>query len=214
MNVLVADDDPIYRKLLSAHLLRWGHEAAVAHDGADAWRRIEGSTGSLFAILDWSMPGADGIELCRRVRLLPAGRIVYVMLLTARTAREDIIAGLEAGADDYLTKPFDPGELFARFQVGARMLRLQQSLADRVRELEAALASVSQLQGLLPMCCYCKCIRNDENYWEQVEHYIAAHSELQFSHGICPGCYDKIVAPQLQALRREERPAPANGAAP
>jgi CheY-like chemotaxis protein len=148
------------------------------------------------------MPGQDGLELCRRVRALPASRLIYVILLTARSTREDVIRGLKAGADDYITKPCDHDELYARLQVGARMLRLQQNLADRVRELEAALSNLNQLQGLLPMCCYCKCIRNDENYWEQVEHYIAAHSELEFSHGICPSCYVKVVEPQLQAARR------------
>ena len=131
-------------------------------------------------------------------------RLVYVILLTARTAREDVIRGLKSGADDYITKPCNHEDLYARIQVGTRMLRLQQNLSDRVRDLEAALASLTQLQGLLPMCCYCKSIRNDQNYWEQVEHYIGAHSELQFSHGICPSCYAKVVEPQVQEARQEK----------
>jgi DNA-binding response OmpR family regulator len=205
VNILVADDDPLYRKLLETSLRAWDYEVRLASDGDQAWEVISDTRSPLLAILDWSMPGADGLELCRRVRAQPANRSVFVILLTAHTSREDRIRGLKAGADDYIVKPCDHDELYARIQVGVRMLRLQQNLADRVRELEKALASVTQLQGLLPMCCYCKCIRNDENYWEQVEHYIASHSELQFSHGICPSCYTKVVEPQLLAARRAQR---------
>jgi DNA-binding response OmpR family regulator len=201
VNILVADDDPLYRKLLEAALRSWGYEVHLAADGDQAWEVIARTSASLLAILDWSMPGTDGLELARRMRELPASRFVYVMLLTARSSREDVIRGLKAGADDYITKPCHNDELYARIQVGVRMLRLQQNLADRVRDLERALTKVTQLQGLLPMCCYCKCIRKDENYWEQVEHYIASHSELQFSHGICPSCYTKVVEPQLAARR-------------
>jgi DNA-binding response OmpR family regulator len=202
VKILVADDDLLYRKLLESSLLSWGYEVRLAGDGDAAWEVISGSPEALLAVLDWAIPGKDGLELCERARALPGGRLVYVILLTGRTAREDIIRGLRSGADDYITKPCDHEELYARIQVGERMLRLQQNLAERVRELEQALAKVNQLQGLLPMCCYCKRIRNDGDYWEQVEHYIAAHSEVQFSHGICPSCYAQVVEPQLQAMRR------------
>ena len=202
MNTLVADDDPLYRKLLEAALRSWKCDVHLASNGDQAWEVIEGASQPLLAILDWSMPGLDGLALCQRIRLLPPGRLVYVILLTSRSAREDVIRGLKAGADDYITKPCDHEELYARIQVGTRMLHLQQRLGDRVRELEAALASVTQLQGLLPMCSYCKSIRNDQNYWEQVEHYIVGHSDLQFSHGICPSCYVKVVEPQVQEARR------------
>jgi DNA-binding response OmpR family regulator len=115
------------------------------------------------------------------------------MLLTSRSARSDLVAGLEAGADDYLVKPFDLGELRARVHVGMRVATLQERLADRVAELQAALASVKQLSGLLPICSYCKRIRSDKDYWEQVDSYVAHHSEAQFSHGICPTCYTKVM---------------------
>ncbi len=210
VNILVADDDTLYRKLLEASLRSWNYEVRVAGDGDEAWEVISNTPVPLLTILDWSMPGQDGLELCYRVRALPPSRLVYVILLTGHSAREDVIRGLKAGAHDYITKPCDHEELYARIQVGARMLRLQQNLAERVRELEAALHSVTQLQGLLPMCSYCKSIRNDQNYWEKVEHYIAAHSELEFSHGICPSCYEKVVEPQLEAARRRQESGARN----
>src|SRR5205823_6467310 len=121
----------------------------------------------------------------------------YLILLTAREAKEDIVVGLLNGANDYVTKPFDRNELEARLQVGRRVLELQHSLATQVRELEEALCQVKLLQGLLPMCCYCKKIRDDNNYWQQLEHYLSEHSDARFSHGICPECWENKVEPQL-----------------
>ena len=200
--ILIADDDPICRLLLETTLVASGHEVVVAADGDEAWPYLQEAGGPMLAILDWHMPGIDGPELCRRLRQLPAGQHVYPILLTGRTGRDSIIQGLEAGAYDYITKPFDQEELHARLHVGLRVLTLQQALAERVRELESAVANVKHLQGLLPMCSYCKSIRADEDYWQQVEHYIADHSAAQFSHGICPSCYESVVEPQLAALRK------------
>jgi YesN/AraC family two-component response regulator len=119
---------------------------------------------------------------------------MYLMLLTSLESKGHIVAGLDAGADDYLVKPFDPEELRARINVGVRVLSLQERLADRVKELQEALANVKVLHGLLPICSYCKRIRGDDQYWQQVEGYIAQHSDAQFSHGICPTCYATVSA--------------------
>ena len=153
------------------------------------------------AILDWMMPGMDGTEVCRRVRQAPSTTSTYIILLTAKSSKEEVVMGLEAGADDYLIKPFDRAELRARLQVGVRVVELQRSLAERVAELEDSLARVKQLQGLLPICSYCKSVRDDQNYWQRVESYISNHSEVQFSHSICPPCYEKVVQPQLEKFR-------------
>jgi CheY-like chemotaxis protein len=152
------------------------------------------------------MPEIDGVEICRRLRQVPDTTPPYLILLTAKSSKEDVVTGLDAGANDYLTKPFNRAELRARVQVGAQVLGLQEALAERVRELEEALSQVKQLQGLLPICSYCKKIRDEQNFWQRVDSYLAKHSELLFSHGICPDCYRDVVQPQL-----DKKAAPSGG---
>jgi phosphoserine phosphatase RsbU/P len=187
MRALIADDDKIAATILSRALTRSSFEVSVVHDGEAAWRVIQ-EKGPQLAIVDWMMPALDGPALCRRVRADPATAGMYLLLLTSRDSRADVVTGLDSGADDYLIKPVDPEELRARLQVGTRVLRLQEHLADRVTELEAAVSTVKRLQGLIPICSYCKRIRSDSNDWEQLETYISEHSDAQFSHGICPPC--------------------------
>jgi phosphoserine phosphatase RsbU/P len=191
MRILIAEDDPVSRRLLQASLLKWHYEVTVAKDGAEAWAVLQPEDAPRLAILDWMMPDMDGLELCRRARERPGPRPTYIILLTARERKEDVIAGLQAGANDYVTKPFDQEELRARVQVGVRVVDLQGMLADHVKELQEALARVKQLRGLVPICAYCKKVRDDKNFWQQVEHYVSEHTEAQFSHGICPDCYQK-----------------------
>ncbi len=201
MKILVAEDDAVSRRLLEARLKKWGYEVVATKDGEEAWNCLRQPGAPPIAILDWMMPIISGIEVCRLLRENPETRSFHVILLTARDGREDVVAGLDAGANDYITKPFDVDELRARIKVGERIIELQNSLAERVKELEAALNQVKQLQGLLPICLYCKRIRNDKNYWQQVESYIMDHSVARFSHGICPECYEKVVKPELAKLR-------------
>jgi sigma-B regulation protein RsbU (phosphoserine phosphatase) len=201
MKILVAEDQTVSRRILEASLRKWGYEVEGVENGTRAWEILQGEEAPQLAILDWLMPGMDGIEICRQIRLRPQTQPVYIILLSARSGREDKIHGLQAGADDYITKPFDRDELRARVQVGIRVLELQGALAHRVRQLEEALSRVKQLQGLLPICSYCKKIRNDRNYWQQVEGYISERSEAQFSHGICPECYAQYVQPELDRLQ-------------
>ncbi|MBE7470413.1 MAG: response regulator [Anaerolineae bacterium] len=202
MRVLIADDDAVSRRLLEVTLTAWGYEVKVTTDGNEAWQALQAEDAPRLAILDWMMPGLDGSELCRRMRQNPDLSTLYLILLTGKGRQEDIVAGLEAGADDYLIKPFDAKELRARLQVGVRVVQLQCELANRVKELEAALAQVEQLESFLPICSYCKKIRDDENYWQQLESYIETHFGTAFTHSICPDCYQKHVAPELAELRR------------
>jgi sigma-B regulation protein RsbU (phosphoserine phosphatase) len=200
MRVLAADDDRTALTILSGLLEQWHLEVSTAADGLAAWQQLQQPDPPSLAILDWEMPGLDGVEVCRRVRANPATAHLYVVLLTARDSRADLVQGLDAGADDYVTKPFHLEELRARVQVGIRVARLQENLSDRVAELQVALSRVKQLSGLLPICSYCKRIRSDSDYWEQVESYIAQHSDARFSHGICPPCYENVMT-ELDAER-------------
>lgn len=201
MRVVIAEDDAVSRRILETLLSKWGYEVTTTLDGEAAWNTLQEPGAPSLAILDIMMPGIDGLELCRRVRLIPTSVPPYIILLTANNAVSEIVKGIEAGADDYLTKPYDRDELRVRLQVGVRIIELQTKLAERVRQLEAALSHVKQLEGILPICSYCKKIRNDLNSWETVETYVADHSEAEFSHGICPGCYETTVKPQLESLR-------------
>jgi len=193
IRALVADDDPITATALAGALRRLDLDVSVAADGALAWQIIEGANQPSLAIVDWMMPGVDGLELCRRIRAAPAHAHMYVLLLTARDSRADIVAGLEAGADDYLVKPFDVHELRARVHTGLRILSLQKDLAEQIAMLKETIANVKQLKGLLPMCSYCKKIREDAGYWQQLETYISEHSDAEFSHGVCPTCFERVV---------------------
>jgi DNA-binding response OmpR family regulator len=199
MRILIAEDEPISRRVLQATLAKSGYEVMATCDGRSALDVLQGPEAPRLAILDWMMPELDGVEVCRQVRALPRPDPTYLLLLTAKGTKQDIIAGLEAGADDYLTKPFDRDELHARLRVGVRMVEMQQSLADRVRQLEEAMSKVKQLQCLVPMCAYCKKVRDDQNYWQQVESYMSAHTEARFSHGICPGCMETVVKRELES---------------
>lgn len=198
MKVLIAEDDPLSRRLLEATLSKFGYDVVLATDGAQAWALFQSEEPPSLAILDWMMPEMDGVEVCRRVRSLSTTTPPYLMLLTAKSEKADVVAGLDAGANDYLTKPFDRSELRARIQVGVHVLELQKALVERVRELEAALSQVTQLQGLLPICSYCNKIRDEQNYWQRVESYLSEHTDVVFSHGICPDCYTRFVQPELE----------------
>jgi phosphoserine phosphatase RsbU/P len=203
--VLVADDDGMSRSAVATILRKGGYAVCVAEHGSGAWDILSGEDPPSIAVIDWMMPGLHGPEICRRLRTLERRTPTYMILLTSRDASADIVAGLSAGADDYVTKPPKEDELLARVNVGARVVGLQQALADRVKSLEEALANVKQLQGLLPICAYCKSIRDDKNYWRRVEIYISDHADVQFSHSFCPDCYEEHLKPQLEDLEAKRQ---------
>lgn len=198
MKILIAEDERVSRRLLELTLTGWGHHVTVTEQGEEAWAILEQEDPPSLAILDWMMPGMDGIEICRRVRQRTNSSHTYIILLTAKSSKANIVEGLIAGANDYVTKAFDRDELRARIHVGETVLDLQEKLAGRVIELEEALGQVRVLQGILPICSYCKHVRNDKDYWQSVECFISEHSEAKFSHGICPSCYEAVIKPQLQ----------------
>lgn len=203
MEILIAEDDPSSRLLLKATLEKWDYTVITTCDGNEAWEALQQKSVPSMAILDWMMPGIDGVELCRKIRDSERLSSTYLILLTAKTSQEDIIEGLQSGSDDYMLKPFNREELRARVKAGIRIIELQTDLASQVSKLEDALSKVRQLQGLLPICSYCKKIRDDKNYWQQVESYIVTRSEARFSHSVCPDCYEIHVEPQLRKLKNE-----------
>ena len=173
MKILIAEDDPTSRLLLTASLQALGHEVVATADGLSAWEQWQQSYFPVL-ITDWAMPRMDGLTLSRAVRQTQRNQYTCVILLTALEGRSKYLEAMDAGADDFITKPFDQEQLAARLTVAGRMLGLRQH--------------VTQLEGLLPICAYCKKIRDEKADWEPIEKYIAARSKTTFTHGICPAC--------------------------
>jgi sigma-B regulation protein RsbU (phosphoserine phosphatase) len=204
MKALIADDERIARVILTRTLSQWGFTVTVASNGAEALAILQQADNPTLAILDWMMPELDGPSICRRIRSERPAANLYLIVLTSLERRQDIITGLDAGADDYIVKPFHADELHARINVGMRVISLRERLDARVAELQDALANVKTLSGMLPICSYCKRIRGDDQYWQQIEAYIAERSGAQFSHGICPACY-AIVEKDIEATTQARR---------
>ena len=203
MNILIAEDDRISHRVLQTVLERAGYTVAGAWNGAQAWECLQTPEHPRMAVLDWMMPQLDGVELVRKIRASTELRSLYILLLTAKSAREEVLAGLESGADDYITKPFDRKELLARVRIGQRVIELQESLEQRIADLENALFQIKTLQGLIPMCAACKKVRSDQGYWQQVEDYLMENSDAAFSHGLCPECL-KVHYPEYEQIKREK----------
>jgi DNA-binding response OmpR family regulator len=195
--ILVAEDHYVSRHLLERNLQNWGFEVVTAQDGEVAAKILEGPEAPSIAILDWMMPRMDGVEVCQRVRQNREIPYIYLLMLTAKSQKDEIATGLEAGADDYVIKPFDPDELRARLKVGQRVVELERALEARVKELETALNDVKRLKTLLPICMYCKRVRDDRDYWRQIDEYIYTETGTDFSHGICPACMEKLTKGQM-----------------
>ncbi len=187
LRCLVADDDPVARTLLSRLVHDAGFEVIVARDGLAAWGILNDADGPEIALLDWVMPGMEGTEICRRVRASTRD-YTYLILITARDATADVVAGLHTGADDYIRKPFAQAELLARLRVGGRIVRLQQDLRLKVRELQHANQHVVELQGLLPICMFCKKVRDKAQVWQALELYLSERLGTQLSHALCQDC--------------------------
>jgi sigma-B regulation protein RsbU (phosphoserine phosphatase) len=197
--VLLAEDHYVSRHLLERNLQNWGFEVTTVEDGESAAKILTSAHSPDLAILDWMMPGMDGVQVCRYVREQLERPYVYLILLTARSTKEEIAAGLDAGADDYVTKPFDPAELRARLMVGQRVVQLERALKQRVTELQSALDDVKRLRQLIPICMYCKSVRDDGDYWRKIEEYIHTETGADVSHGICPACMEKLTHGDLIA---------------
>ena len=189
--VLLAEDEAVTRRIMEAQITRFGFEVISVADGLVAWNVLQAPDAPSLVVLDWNMPGLDGPDICRRIRESKRNSYTYMLLVTARNAKSDVVQGLNAGADDFISKPVDPDELHARLRTGERIVRLEQTLGLQVKELQAAAEHVKELQGMIPICMHCKRIRNQSQIWEKVETYIEERSEAKFSHALCAECLDQ-----------------------
>jgi DNA-binding response OmpR family regulator len=208
MKILIAEDDATSRMILKSVLSTWGYGVVETQDGDEAWQLLQKEDSPRLIIVDWVMPGMTGETICRKLRETRPLTPAYIIILTSKTDKEDIVAGLEAGANDYIRKPFDRSELRARIRVGERVLELESALADRIHELQDALAHVKTLQGLIPICMHCHKIRNDHQNWERLEMYISEHTDAEFSHGLCPECMKEHYGFVLPELSQNEPETP------
>jgi sigma-B regulation protein RsbU (phosphoserine phosphatase) len=187
MRILVVEDDFDVREMLRTLLQCDGHDVVAARNGEEGWSAFQKGTFSV-VISDWVMPDMDGLELSRRIRASESSRYSYILLLTALHGKKNYLTAMNAGIDDFMLKPYDADELRARLIVAARIVGLQ----DRVKRLE----------GVLPTCMYCKKIRDERSRWVNIEQYIGQRTEALFSHSVCPPCYESIVKPELDRVRR------------
>jgi CheY-like chemotaxis protein len=196
-HLLIAEDHDSARTALGS-LLEWkGFTVTTVADGNDALKILTADDAPSIALLDWEMPGMSGPDICRAVRSKAGGHYRYLIIITAREGEEDIAEAMAAGADDFVSKPFGVPEVVARIRNGQRTLRLERSLAARIEELEHAMETAKQLKRLLPICAYCKSIRDDTDYWQEIEQYIHKHTGTDFTHGICPACMEKVLKEQF-----------------
>jgi CheY-like chemotaxis protein len=195
MKILIAEDDPVSLKVLQLSLENAGHSVLTATDGETAWASFQ-SDPVRIVISDWMMPNCDGIQLCKRIRQSGKPDYTYFILLTAiHTGRDNLRTAMDAEVDDFLAKPLDREMILMRLRVAERIL-------DFTTQLR-------RLKELIPICMYCKRVRDDSDYWQQVESYIHAHTGSNFSHGICPECYTRefgnLSRPHRSSLSQESQ---------
>jgi DNA-binding response OmpR family regulator len=189
MKVLAVEDDNVSRAVLRRSLEHLGHAVIEARDGDEAWKAWLAEKPRV-VVSDWQMPGMDGLGLCRRFRSQQGLDYVYFILLTGRgDSVANRRAAAEAGVDDFLTKPADLSALWMRLRVAERILKYT--------------TQVHRLEEMMPMCSYCKKIRDDKNYWQQIESYINERTGAEISHSVCPECYQRVVLPELERLKKE-----------
>jgi phosphoserine phosphatase RsbU/P len=184
MKILVVEDQIVAATQLMAVVRSLGHEVEHVQDSTQAVTRVW-QGGFRVVVSDWKMPGISGLDLCRQIRTQGGDYVYFILVSLTRVTRENRRQALDAGVDDFLMKPVDPDELSMRFHVADRILGLS--------------AKVKELEEFLPICGYCKNIRDDKKYWQRIEAYFGERQGTQFTHSVCPGCYDKFIAPELRA---------------
>ena len=190
MDILISEDNAASRHALKRTLEELGHRVFDTATGEDAWEFFQSAPVRVI-VSDWKMPGMSGTELCAKVREYPGRSYVYFILLTAMTGEENYREAMKHGVDDFLPKPLDKTELAIRLEVCSRIVSFRNEL--------------NALKQIIPICSYCKSIRQDTEYWESVEEFLLKNLERDISHGICPDCYENVVEPSLHKLTAEYR---------
>jgi response regulator RpfG family c-di-GMP phosphodiesterase len=188
--ILLVDDEKMNLMLLSGELSK-NYRILISRSGPQALKTAEESTPDLI-LLDILLGDMDGYEVCRQLKKNPKTEAIPVIFLTGKTAADDIVRGFVLGAVDYISKPFNMVELFARVKTHLFLRKTLKTQGELIEKLEESLKQVKQLSGLIPICSYCKKIRDDKGYWSQVEEYISNHSDAMFTHGMCPDCLNKL----------------------
>ncbi len=189
LKILIAEDELTMRKILKKLVEGFGYEAVEVENGSDALDELSKKDAPKLALIDWEMPGLSGVEVCEIIRETKQEHQPYIIILTTHNEPEDIATALNAGADDYIVKPYSPIELKARLGVGKRVI-------------ESA-SKVKQLEGLLPICAACKKIKDGDNYWQAVETYLSGLGDVDFTHSICPECMERLY-PDFVASQKEQ----------
>lgn len=187
-SVLIAEDDPVSARILEAALLKFGYRPMIARNGVEAWETFDREPVRVI-VSDWMMPGLDGLALCEKVRARAQTPYTYFILLTAnRTSADNYEMASAAGVDDFLTKPLDREAIRMRLRVAERILQYT--------------AEIRKLQEMIPICVYCRKVRDEHDYWDLVESYIQKETGSRFSHGACPECFEKELKQLRDATER------------
>lgn len=185
MRILAIEDQPVAAIQLLSVLKSLGHTVDHAKDGPEAWRLLA-KGGHRVVVGDWRVPEIDSLQLCRMIRERGGDYVYFILISSIKATRERQAEARAAGVDDFLRKPVDPDELGMRLHVAERIIGFTNQ--------------VKQLESFLPICGYCKKVRNDQKYWQEIEDYYAQNQGTRFSHGICPECYERVMVPQLKNL--------------
>lgn len=199
--ILIVDDVPKNLQVLGNILNKNGYKISAALNGEQALKIIDKAKPDLI-LLDIMMPGMSGFDVIKKIKSIDEIKEIPVIFLTAKTEKEDVIQGIELGAVDYLTKPFNSTELLARVKNHLELKLSRDRLRKLNHDLQKALDEIKTLKGLVPICANCKKIRDDDGFWQEVEHYVAAHTEAEFSHGICPTCMKKLYPEIYEKMKK------------
>ncbi|PTY08486.1 response regulator [Opitutaceae bacterium EW11] len=191
MKVLIVEDEPVARLYTQTALKNLGLQPIIATDGEEALALLENEPIRL-VVSDWVMPKIDGLEFCRRLRAREGDYIYFILLTQMSASPEHEDEAIEAGVDDFLVKPVNPRELKVRLHVARRILEYT--------------ARIQRLESFIPICSYCKKVRDDQNYWQRIENYINERTGSEFSHSVCPDCYKREIVPQLEELKKLGKP--------